>query len=73
MARVNTQYTPKAYDGGDRAPFQGDVGQIVEDLAAHAASGVEEFFLDLQSTARDGQELKDVAAEVYEAVRAAGI
>lgn len=73
VARVNTQYTPKAYDGDDRAPFQGSVEQIVDDLAAHAESGVEEFFLDLQSTTRDGQELNAVAAEVFEAVRAAGI
>ncbi|MGN9756874.1 LLM class F420-dependent oxidoreductase [Streptomyces sp. SD31] len=72
-ARINALHTPKAYDGEDRQPFQGSVGQIVEDLAAHAESGVEEFYIDVQCTCRDGQELKDVAAEVFEAVRAAGI
>ncbi|MFC7307644.1 TIGR03619 family F420-dependent LLM class oxidoreductase [Streptomyces monticola] len=72
--RVNTQYSKKPYDGQDRRPFQGDVGQIVEDLAAHVeASGLEEFFLELQGGTRDAEELKDVAAEVYTAARAAGI
>jgi hypothetical protein len=35
--------------------------------------GLEEFFFELQGQARDAQELKDVAAELYEKVRAAGI
>ncbi|MFG1669251.1 LLM class F420-dependent oxidoreductase [Streptomyces sp. Y7] len=73
VVRINVQYSPKAYDGDDRAAFQGSVDQIVEDLAAHAADGLEEFFFELQGLARDAQELKDVAAEVYEAVRAAGL
>jgi probable F420-dependent oxidoreductase len=71
--RVNTQYTPKAYDGSDRAPFQGSVDQIVEDLAAHAGIGLEEFFFELQGGMRDAQELKDVAAELFEKARAAGV
>ncbi|MGW4872172.1 LLM class F420-dependent oxidoreductase [Streptomyces chartreusis] len=73
VVRVNAQYSAKAYDGGDRAAFQGSADQIVEDLAAHAAEGLDEFFFELQGLARDAQELKDVAAEVYEAVRAAGL
>ncbi|MFF5146810.1 LLM class F420-dependent oxidoreductase [Streptomyces sp. NPDC013157] len=73
VLRVNTAYTPKAYDGADRRPFQGSVDQIVEDLAAHAAVGLEEILIDLQITARDARELKDVAAEVYEKARAAGV
>ena len=73
VVRVNAQYTPKAYDGADRSPFQGSVAQIVEDLGAHAESGLPEFFFELQGQARDVQELKDVAAEIYEAVRAAEI
>ena len=73
MVRVNAQYTPKAYDGADRSPFQGSVAQMVEDLAAHAESGLDEFFFELQGGARDAQELKDVAAELYESVRAAGL
>ncbi|MCZ4611066.1 LLM class F420-dependent oxidoreductase [Streptomyces sp. Lzd4kr] len=73
VVRVNAQYSAKAYDGGDRAAFQGSADQIVEDLAAHAADGLDEFFFELQGLARDAQELKDVAAEMYEAVRAAGL
>lgn len=73
VARVNLQYTAKAYDGSDRAPFQGDIDQIVTDLAAHAEVGLDEFFLDFGDTPRDAQELKDLAAEVYTAARAAGI
>ncbi|MFE6178017.1 LLM class F420-dependent oxidoreductase [Streptomyces sp. NPDC056464] len=73
VVRVNVQYSAKAYDGPDRSPFQGSVDQIVEDLAAHAVDGLDEFFFELQGLARDAQELKDVAAEVYEKVRAAGL
>jgi probable F420-dependent oxidoreductase len=73
VIRVNAEPTAKPYDGPDRRPFQGSVDQIVEDLAAHAQVGIEEILIDLQSTPRDGQELKDVAAEVYEKARAAGI
>ncbi|MFD4598604.1 LLM class F420-dependent oxidoreductase [Streptomyces sp. NPDC058464] len=73
VVRVNATYTPKAYDGSDRRPFQGSVDQIVEDLVAHAAVGLEEILIDLESTPRDAQELKDVAAEVYEKARAAGV
>ncbi|MBZ9638850.1 LLM class F420-dependent oxidoreductase [Streptomyces sp. PSKA30] len=73
VMRVNPQYTAAAYDGPDRSPFQGNVDQIVEDLVAHAEVGLEEILLDLQSTVRDAQELKDIAAQVYERARAAGI
>ncbi|MER5177733.1 LLM class F420-dependent oxidoreductase [Streptomyces sp. NPDC002896] len=71
--RVNARYSAKAYEGEDRAPFQGNVEQIVEDLAAHAEVGLDEIFVDLGGSARDAEELKDVAAEVYEAARAAGV
>ncbi|WP_406433522.1 LLM class F420-dependent oxidoreductase [Streptomyces sp. NBC_00631] len=73
VVRVNAVYTPKAYDGSDRSPFQGSADQIVEDLVAHAAVGLEEILIDLQSTPRDARELKDVATEVYEKARAAGV
>lgn len=73
VLRVNAVHTAKAYDGADRRPFQGSVDQIVEDLATHAEVGMEEILIDLQTTPQDGQELKDVAAQVYEAARAAGI
>ncbi|WP_030674780.1 LLM class F420-dependent oxidoreductase [Streptomyces sp. NRRL B-1347] len=73
VLRVNPQYTPKAYDGERRAPFQGCVEQITEDLAAHAAVGLDEILIDVQASVRDAQELKDVAAELYAAARAAGV
>ncbi|MET9086610.1 LLM class F420-dependent oxidoreductase [Streptomyces sp. NPDC004237] len=73
VVRVNATYTPKAYDGSDRRPFQGNADQIVEDLVAHAAVGLDEILVDLESTPRDAQELKDLAAEVYEKARAAGV
>ncbi|MFF8914767.1 TIGR03619 family F420-dependent LLM class oxidoreductase [Streptomyces sp. NPDC015032] len=72
-ARANARYSAKPFEGADRPPFHGSVAQIVEDLAAHAESGVPEFMVDLQGTTRDAAELIDVATEVYEAVRAAGI
>ncbi|EGX61276.1 hypothetical protein SZN_03247 [Streptomyces zinciresistens K42] len=73
VPRVNAAYTAKPYDGDDRQPFQGSADQIVADLAEHAEVGMEEVLLDLQTTLRDAQELKDVAAEVHAKVRAAGL
>ncbi|MET8637442.1 LLM class F420-dependent oxidoreductase [Streptomyces sp. NPDC004074] len=73
VLRVNASYSAKAYDGADRALFQGDVDQIVEDLAAHAEVGLDEILIDLQTSTRDAGELKDVAAAVYTAARAAGV
>ncbi|MEV6162715.1 LLM class F420-dependent oxidoreductase [Streptomyces sp. NPDC052052] len=72
-ARVNARYSAKPFEGAGRQPFQGNVAQIVEDLVAHAETGVTEILLDLQSTTRDAAELIDVAAEVYEAARTAGV
>ncbi|NEY32455.1 TIGR03619 family F420-dependent LLM class oxidoreductase [Streptomyces sp. PRKS01-65] len=73
VLRINAQVRAKAYDGDGRRPFQGSVDQIVEDLAAHAEIGLDEILLDLQGSARDAEELKDIAAQVYEKARAAGI
>ncbi|MBL1089507.1 MULTISPECIES: LLM class F420-dependent oxidoreductase [Streptomyces] len=73
VLRVNTEHTGAPYEGPDRRPFQGSVAQIVEDLAAHAAVGVAEVLIDLQGRARDAEELKDLAAEVYTTARAAGV
>ncbi|MDT0441610.1 LLM class F420-dependent oxidoreductase [Streptomyces johnsoniae] len=73
VLRANAKYTPKPYEGRDRALFQGDAEQIVEDLVAHAGIGFEEILIDLQQGTRDAEELKDVAAEVYEKARAAGV
>jgi len=73
VLRVNAAYQAKAYDGADRRPFRGSADQIVEDLVAHAAIGLEEILVDIQATLRDAQQLKDVAAEVFEKARAAGV
>ncbi|MFI0715640.1 LLM class F420-dependent oxidoreductase [Streptomyces inhibens] len=73
VLRVNTRHTGTAYTGPDRSPFQGSVEQIAEDLFAHAEVGLEEILIDLQGDARDAEELKDLAAEVYAAARAAGV
>ncbi|MEU6659464.1 LLM class F420-dependent oxidoreductase [Streptomyces sp. NPDC046821] len=73
VLRVNTVYTREDYVGEDRRPFQGSVAQIVEDLVAHAEVGLEEMLIDLQGRVRDAEELTDLAAEVYETARAAGV
>ncbi|MET7660745.1 LLM class F420-dependent oxidoreductase [Streptomyces sp. NPDC058293] len=73
VLRVNTIYTRDEYKGDDRRPFQGSVAQIVEDLVAHNAVGLEEILIDLQGLARDADELTDVAAEVFTAAREAGV
>ncbi|GHF88244.1 LLM class F420-dependent oxidoreductase [Streptomyces thermodiastaticus] len=73
VLRANTRYTPEGHQGGDRPPFHGSADQIVEDVLAHAAIGLDEILVDLQSGVRDAEELKDVAAEVYEKARAAGL
>ncbi|WP_089103287.1 LLM class F420-dependent oxidoreductase [Streptomyces hyaluromycini] len=72
VVRVNPDYTAKRFEGPDRRPFQGDVEQIVADLMEYAEIGLDEFLVDLSWAARDAEELKDVAAEVYSAARAAG-
>ncbi|GED88152.1 LLM class F420-dependent oxidoreductase [Streptomyces sp. 6-11-2] len=73
VLRVNATYSAKAYEGTGRRPFQGDADQIVEDLLAYAAIGLEEILIDVQGRLRDAEELKDVAAEVFEKARAAGV
>jgi probable F420-dependent oxidoreductase len=73
VLRANARHSARAHGGTGRRPLHGSVDQIVEDLAAYAATGPDEILVDLQSTLRDARELKDVAAEVYEKARAAGI
>ncbi|MEU9355502.1 LLM class F420-dependent oxidoreductase [Streptomyces griseoloalbus] len=73
VLRANARYSAEAHPGADRQAFQGSVDQIVEDLVAHAGIGLDEILLDLQGSTRDAQELKDVAAAVYDKARAAGI
>ncbi|MFJ6558304.1 LLM class F420-dependent oxidoreductase [Streptomyces sp. NPDC091412] len=73
VLRVNATYSAKAYESTGRRPFQGDADQIAEDLLAYAAIGLEEILIDVQGRLRDAEELKDVAAEVFEKARAAGV
>lgn len=73
VLRANARYSAEAHPGADRQAFRGSVDQIVEDLVAHAGIGLDEILLDLQGSTRDAQELKDVAAAVYDKARAAGI
>ncbi|MFD4878718.1 LLM class F420-dependent oxidoreductase [Streptomyces sp. NPDC058420] len=72
-ARINLQYTSKAFEGTDRPPFAGNIDQIVTDLVAHVEVGLDEYFVDFNSAPRDAEELKDLAAELYTAARAAGV
>ncbi|MFD8686353.1 LLM class F420-dependent oxidoreductase [Streptomyces sp. NPDC059651] len=72
-ARANARYSATAVPSEGRQPFHGNTAQIVEDLVAHAATGVPEIMLDLQGTLRDASQLVDVATEVYETARAAGV
>ncbi|SEC57220.1 probable F420-dependent oxidoreductase, Rv2161c family [Streptomyces sp. 2231.1] len=73
VLRANTSVRAKPCEGTDRRPFQGSVDQIVADLVEHAGIGLDEILVDLQGEARDAQELTDVAAEVFEKARAAGV
>ncbi|WP_333761732.1 LLM class F420-dependent oxidoreductase [Streptomyces sp. IBSBF 2390] len=73
VLRANTGVRAKPYEGADRRPFQGSVDQIVADLVDHARIGLDEILVDLQGEARDARELTDVAAEVFEKARAAGV
>ncbi|WP_033282323.1 LLM class F420-dependent oxidoreductase [Streptomyces sp. NRRL F-525] len=72
-ARINLRYTPKAYEGADRPPFAGNIDQIVTDLVAHVEVGLDEYFFEFAGAPRDAEELKDLAAELYTAARAAGV
>jgi probable F420-dependent oxidoreductase len=73
VLRVNAQYTPRTYDGADRRPFQGSVDQIVADLVPFAEIGLEEILIDFLGSPRDAKELVDVAEQVYDKTRAAGV
>ncbi|MFE7172167.1 TIGR03619 family F420-dependent LLM class oxidoreductase [Streptomyces sp. NPDC057616] len=73
VLRANARHSARAHGGTGRLPLHGSVDQIVEDLAVYAATSPDDIVVDLQSTLRDAGELKDVAAEVYEKARAAGI
>ncbi|OON82049.1 LLM class F420-dependent oxidoreductase [Streptomyces tsukubensis] len=73
VVRANARYSAAPYEGDDRAPFQGSVEQIVEDVAAHAETGIGEILIDIQTGTRDATELIDVADAIYAGVRGAGV
>ncbi|MEU6244985.1 TIGR03619 family F420-dependent LLM class oxidoreductase [Streptomyces sp. NPDC047024] len=73
VLRANVTLRTKPYDDADRPAFTGSVDQVVEDLVAHAGIGLDDILVELQTSARDAAELTDLAAEVYEKARAAGI
>ncbi|MFD8913880.1 TIGR03619 family F420-dependent LLM class oxidoreductase [Streptomyces sp. NPDC059575] len=74
VVRVNARVAHKPYPGADRPLFEGDTDQIVTDVAAHVGIVPDaEILLDLQSDARDAEELTDLAVQLYEKARAAGI
>ncbi|MBL1087011.1 TIGR03619 family F420-dependent LLM class oxidoreductase [Streptomyces actinomycinicus] len=73
VLRVNTARQAEPYEGTGRRPFQGSVDQIVADLVDYAEIGLDEVIVDLQGSARDARELADVAAELFEKARAAGV
>jgi probable F420-dependent oxidoreductase len=73
VLRVNSFRLPRGHEGVSRRLVLARVDQTIEDLVAHAEIGFEEIMVDLQSLARDAEELKDIAAEVLEKARAAGV
>ncbi|MFE1751960.1 TIGR03619 family F420-dependent LLM class oxidoreductase [Streptomyces anandii] len=73
VLRVNARFSAEPRGGAGRRPFHGSADQIAEDLLPYTELGLQEILVDVQSGARDAQELKDVAAEVYERARAAGV
>ncbi|MEV5988213.1 LLM class F420-dependent oxidoreductase [Streptomyces sp. NPDC052051] len=73
VLRANARLTAKPVEGTGRAAFHGSTDQLVEDLLAHAEIGMEEICVDLQSSARNAAELTDIATELYEKARAAGV
>ncbi|MEU6669955.1 LLM class F420-dependent oxidoreductase [Streptomyces sp. NPDC046727] len=73
VLRANATLRAEPYDGAGRRPFQGSVDQIVADLVEFDGIGMAEILIDLQGSARDARELVDVAAEVFEKARAAGV
>ncbi|MFF4924817.1 TIGR03619 family F420-dependent LLM class oxidoreductase [Kitasatospora sp. NPDC001261] len=72
-ARANVRITEAPVRDAERKPFVGTVEQIVQDTAGYAAAGADEVLLDLQTNARDADELADLAARVHADIRGAGI
>jgi probable F420-dependent oxidoreductase len=57
----------------DRQPYAGSISQVLADLAALAAAGVDEVILTLPLLADTVEAVIDIAAEVHQQIRAAGI
>jgi probable F420-dependent oxidoreductase len=72
VLRVNSYRLPRAQESTGRL-YKATVEETIDDLIAHAQLGFEEIMVDLQGLARDAEELKDIAAEVYDKARAAGV
>jgi probable F420-dependent oxidoreductase len=59
--------------GPDRRPFQGSLGQILDDIAGAAEAGATELLLDLTPSAKDGDQLVDRALEMHDALATAAL
>lgn len=70
--RASVQVTDRPQDG-ERAPYQGSVEQIVEDLRGAVEAGVSEVLLDAQLASRDVGELIGTAKLLHTAARDAGV
>jgi hypothetical protein len=74
ILRANVFHSAKPFEGDGRRPYHGSVGQILDDLAAHAALGfIDEVLLDLTPTVWDAKQMVDVAAGIFTAARSAEI
>jgi len=60
-------------DPGSRQPFQGSLGQLVDDIGELAGAGVEHVFLTLPLAVREKGALLDASAELIARVREAGL
>ena len=63
VVRANTKITPEPL-GRDRPAYWGSVDQVAADLDDTRAAGADEIIVDLQSNARSGGELLELAAAV---------
>ena len=59
--------------GPDRQPFQGDLGQVVDDMVQTAEAGANELIVELDASVANSTELIDKALSVIQAVTAAGL
>lgn len=59
--------------GPDRQPFEGNLAQVVNDMAETAEAGADELIVDLDASVANSTELIDKALAVLQAVTAAGL